>query len=1013
MQLSLSLSKKILLVITGMVTLILLIQGIISGSMVTAQLEKSLRARLELDTNTLAETIRQSVRRTSSDFALLKAHRDNENYFTSRIFQDREGMMESSANLELFYKRIYQGRPHYTIIQLQTADGTPVLQLTQGEAVEKRHRFDHQTLIRTLTITPNAINHQIVQDSQGDWALLSGTLIHHQDKLEGILWLYQPLSLLLDNLFTGPAHDKTFQGALLDQQNRVLTQSPQLSKETLEVILTSDKHELSSHDHIAILQEIPELGVRLVMRAEGAGAASVVWKLAATGLLSALVLVVVLGGYFRKTLVARLRRINTILITIADGDLTQRIPTSSLPDELDDIGSQINHLANNLSDNIRMITMQSDNATSFLQGILKIRKQLGEKSFRLFELSGETAQENQRLDESVSKVNDLVSQALNNLGQITSAAQNVSQNMQTIASATNDASGDMQTITSAAQEMTNNVGQVSKDIQQAYGSTSSVAESIGRINDDLGAMRDLCRQANSQTEQANKDARGALRVMERLGGSARAIDQVVEIINGIAEQTNMLALNAAIEAAGAGEAGKGFSVVSNEVKELAKQTASATDMIAKQLDDIRDNSKDAIEVTHDIIKVIKKIHLENEHINQAVDGQARQAATVSTSIAQLEQIMQRVNDLVVELDGAAQNVTNASRNAARGAEKITNTTNMAATASEEMVTQAADVQSFVQSILDTSGETEQVSHAVRSKVKSSLNESRAMYGHVNHFHAMGTIIRDISDALHASHARFNIGGESFNAGLVKTPFLEQMSQLEQILAEAAPADPETLLNLLQSELGQWIQGEGAELIAAHDQSNVLTEMVQTCQEIAQQVVALTAEGRRPDAKQSMVVYQQLRGRVFNLIDVLYLGEESRYGQQGNLITWGPGFEVNVPEIDADHRQLVEIVNTLFHATRSDGDPEKLDKVLGALQDYTVYHFEREEAFMRQHNYPDIEQHVDQHESFKTRVMQFREVVQDEKSMLTIHVLRFLRNWLVNHIQNTDRKLALFLLEQKQ
>ncbi|MBF0191228.1 MAG: hypothetical protein HQL99_08880 [Magnetococcales bacterium] len=122
--------------------------------------------------------------------------------------------------------------------------------------------------------------------------------------------------------------------------------------------------------------------------------------------------------------------------------------------------------------------------------------------------------------------------------------------------------------------------------------------------------------ATEELRRADGFSRNNAQVIEKLAISAQEIGQAVKMIKNIAGQTNMLALNAAIEAAGAGEAGKGFAVVANEVKDLARQTAEATNLISKKMADILKNTAGASDTAREITESIEKIRRANDEIIQ-------------------------------------------------------------------------------------------------------------------------------------------------------------------------------------------------------------------------------------------------------------------------------------------------------------------------------------------------------------------------------------------------------------
>ncbi|OGQ96613.1 MAG: hypothetical protein A2521_08140 [Deltaproteobacteria bacterium RIFOXYD12_FULL_57_12] len=162
--------------------------------------------------------------------------------------------------------------------------------------------------------------------------------------------------------------------------------------------------------------------------------------------------------------------------------------------------------------------------------------------------------------------------------------------------------------------------------------------------------------------------------MKHLHGSTQEITKILDTINDIADQTNLLALNATIEAASAGHAGKGFNVVANEIKELAKQTARATQEISQQNKKMQNNTHNAVAAIEKIVRVATEMSRLSQTIASAVEDQAKTISEISANIGNASSAartiagnIQQASMGAVEVAGKIQEVNEASFKSASGA----------------------------------------------------------------------------------------------------------------------------------------------------------------------------------------------------------------------------------------------------------------------------------------------------------------------------------------------------------
>lgn len=130
-----------------------------------------------------------------------------------------------------------------------------------------------------------------------------------------------------------------------------------------------------------------------------------------------------------------------------------------------------------------------------------------------------------------------------------------------------------------------------------------------------------------------------------------------------------------------------------------------------------------------------------------------------------------------------------------------------------------------------------------------------------------------------------------------------------------------------------------------------------------------------------------------------------------FVNWSDSLRVGVETIDEDHQVLVDMLNDLARAMTEGGASEATQRVLEGLVEYTHNHFGREEAMMERHGYPDREAHVRAHRGFCQKVDEVAAGLASGEAGLSLDILEFLKSWLVDHIQRTDRKLGAFLADK--
>ena len=221
------------------------------------------------------------------------------------------------------------------------------------------------------------------------------------------------------------------------------------------------------------------------------------------------------------------------------------------------------------------------------------------------------------------------------------ALDKVAGTIRTIAENANGLGTASEELTAVSQEMTGSADQTATQANAVSAAADQVSKNVHTVATAVEEMTASIREIARNAHEAAKVATEAVRVADstnttitKLGESSSQISNVVKVITSIAEQTNLLALNATIEAARAGEAGKGFAVVANEVKELAKATASATEDIGRKIATIQSDTTGAVEAIGRIGSIIKQIYDIQNTIASAVEEQTATTNEIARNVAE-------------------------------------------------------------------------------------------------------------------------------------------------------------------------------------------------------------------------------------------------------------------------------------------------------------------------------------------------------------------------------------------
>ncbi len=219
-------------------------------------------------------------------------------------------------------------------------------------------------------------------------------------------------------------------------------------------------------------------------------------------------------------------------------------------------------------------------------------------------------------------------------------------------------------LTNVSAQLKTNAGDTEQQATTASSISGQVSANVSFVASSSDAMMESIREISKRAGEAARVAKAAVTIAEttngtihQLGNSSSEIGKVIKVITSIAQQTNLLALNATIESARAGEAGKGFAVVANEVKELAKATARATEDIGRKIEAIQSDTEAAVTAIGEVSQIITQVNDISNAIAAAVEEQTATTAEIGRNVTEAAGGTKEIAESISAVAGSAQRTT--------------------------------------------------------------------------------------------------------------------------------------------------------------------------------------------------------------------------------------------------------------------------------------------------------------------------------------------------------------------